>query len=74
MRCAITLQFVGNESKRWPSLPFQKLAEQAFCGSTVATRLNEYLDHVSVLIDSSPQILPLTVDRDEYFVQKPHVS
>ena len=30
--------------------------------------------NVSVLINGPPQILPLTVDRDEYFVQEPRIS
>ncbi len=64
----VTLQFVGDESKRCLPLTFQKLAEQACRGPAVATRLNEDLNDVSVLINGPPQILPLTVDRDEYFV------
>ena len=74
MRGNVTLKFVGDESQRRLSLPLQELAEQSHSGSAVATRLNEDLDHVSVLIDGTPKILSLTIDRDEDFVQEPCVS
>ena len=74
MRGTVTLKFVGDESKRCLSLTFQKLAEQACCGSAVATRLNEDLDHVPVLLNGAPKVLSLVVDRDEYFVQEPRIS
>ena len=41
---------------------------------TAAPRLNEDIDHVSVLIHGTPQILPFTGDRDEDFVREPCIS
>ena len=42
--------------------------------SRVPTRLDENVDHITVLIDRAPQILALSVDRDEEFVQMPRVA
>jgi hypothetical protein len=36
--------------------------------------LDEEIDQVTVLVHGAPQILALTVDRDEDFVQKPRIA
>ena len=36
--------------------------------------MDEKVDQVTVSVHGAPQILALTVDRDENFVQKPHIS
>jgi hypothetical protein len=36
--------------------------------------LNEYVDYIPVLIDGPPEIVALTLDVHEDFVQMPHVS
>jgi hypothetical protein len=36
--------------------------------------LNENVDHVSILVDSPPEIVPLALDIHEELVQVPHVS
>ena len=36
--------------------------------------LDENIDHVAILVDSPPQILSLTLDRHEQFVQVPGVA
>ena len=46
--------------------PFlQKLPEEAFGGSLIATRLDEDIDHVAVLVNRTPEILALALNRDE---------
>ena len=46
--------------------------------STIANRfpsgLNEALDHVAVLVDRTPEMLALAVDRDEDLVKEPRIS
>jgi len=36
--------------------------------------LDENVDHLAILVDSPPQILSLTLDRHEQFVQVPGVA
>jgi hypothetical protein len=40
----------------------------------IAARLQENIYHVSVLVDGAPEILPLTLDFHEEFVQMPNVA
>ncbi len=72
--CTVTLQLFGNQAKRNPPLTSQEFAKEALRCTTVASRLDEDVDHVAVLIDGTPQIVPLTVDRDEHFVQEPGIA
>ena len=70
----VTLQLVCDQAERNLSLPLQELAKEPLRCTTVASRLDEDVDHVAVLIHGPPQILPLSVDRDENFVQEPCIS
>jgi hypothetical protein len=36
--------------------------------------LDENIDHVTILVDSPPQILSLTLDRHEQFLQVPGIA
>ena len=51
------------------SLALQKLAKEAFRRTLISPGLNKEVEHISVLVDRPPEILSLTVDRDEDFVQ-----
>ena len=73
-RCTVALRSFGTQPERCPALTFQEFAKEALRCPTVAPRLDEAVDHVAVLIDSTPQIVPLTVDRDEHFVQEPAIA
>jgi hypothetical protein len=70
----VTLQLVCGQAKQNLSFALQKLSKEAFRCTTVASRLDEEIDHVAVLIDGPPQILSLTVDRDEDLVPAPCIS
>jgi hypothetical protein len=40
----------------------------------IATGLDENINHVTILVDSPPQILSLTLDSHEQFIQVPRVA
>ena len=42
--------------------------------SMILAGLDEQVNQVTVLVHGAPQILALTVDRDEDFVQQPRIS
>ena len=65
MGSTVTLQFIGDQSKRCLSLTIQEFVEQSLRCAAIAPRLDEGVDHVAVLSHGTPEILPLTVDRDE---------
>jgi hypothetical protein len=49
-------------------LALQELAKEPPGCTPIATRLHENLDDIAVLIDSAPEIPPLTLDRHEELV------
>jgi hypothetical protein len=73
-RCLIGPQLVGDQPAAFPFLTFQELAKESFGCTLITTGLHENINHVAILVDSSPQILPLTLDRHEQFVQVPHAA
>ncbi len=74
MRCTVASQLVGDQPPGLASLTFQQLAEEAFSRTPIAARLEQDVDHVAVLIDRTPEILPLPLDCHEEFVQVPGVA
>src|SRR4029453_4913664 len=58
----------------WRSLAFQQFPEEARGGAPIAPGLHEDVDHVAILVDGPPEILLPPLDRDEQFVQVPHIA
>ena len=73
-RSPVAAQLVGDHPPRRTLLALQQLAEQACSRPTVATRLDEDIDDVPILIDGTPAIAPLSLDGDEDLVQVPDVA
>ena len=74
MSSAVASQLVRHQPEGHATLPLQQLAKKAFGCPAVATRLDEDVDDVAILIDGTPEILPLSLDGDEDLVQVPRVS
>ena len=70
----VAAQLVGHAPHGFLSLTVQQSAEESPRRSPVSTRLDENVDHVAVLIHRAPEILALTVDRHEDFIQEPRIS
>ncbi len=69
MRCTVASQLVGDQPPGLASLTFQQLAEEAFSRTPIAARLEQDVDHVAVLIDRTPEILPPPLDGQEGYCQ-----
>ena len=69
----VAAQLVSHETRRFLSLTLQESSKESPRRTPVPTRLDEDIDQVTVLVDRTPQILALTVDRGEDFVQKPRI-
>ena len=52
-------------------LPFQELTEEAHGRTPIPPRLDEDVDHITVLVDGPPDILLPPLNADEQFVQVP---
>ena len=70
----VAAQLVGHEPHGFLSLTLQQSAKETPRCTPVPTGLYEDVDQVTVLIHRAPEILALTVDRDEDFVQEPRIS
>ena len=70
----LTPKLVGDQLPGCLSLMFQHLTKEALSGSTISTLGDHNIDHVSILIDGSPQIEVLTLDGDEEFIDVPDVA
>jgi hypothetical protein len=63
--CSIALQFVGDDHA-WDVLEsFEELPKKASRRVCVPSALDEDIEHVAVLIHGSPQIIPLSTDREK---------
>ena len=56
------------------SLAVQQSSKESFRGVLITVRLNQDVDHIAVLIHGAPEILLLTVDSNEDFVQVPDAA
>ena len=70
----IAAELVGNELPGWFPLMPQHLAKKAFGGFAISPACHQNIDHVSILIHRSPQIVSLALDRDEELVNVPDVA
>ena len=70
----VAAQLVGHEPDRFLSLTLQEFSEESPRRPPVQAGLDEEIDQVPVLIHRAPEILALTVDRDEDFVQEPRIA
>ena len=53
---------------------FQCPTKEAFSGSKISPLGDQNIDHVPILIDGAPQVVTLTLDGDEEFIDVPNVA
>ncbi len=73
-RRRIASQLVGDQPPGHAALTLQQLAEEPFGGFPITARLDENIDHVTILINRTPKILTFASDRDEDLVQVPRIA
>ena len=71
---AVATQLVGHETRRFLALPLQDFPKESPRRTRVPAGLDEEVDQVPVLVHGAPEILALTVNRDEDFVQKLRIA
>lgn len=74
VRCAVTSQLIRYQPPGFACLTVQQPAKEAFGRTLIATGLNKNTDHVAVLVNGAPEILLLTLDIHEEFIQMPNVT
>jgi hypothetical protein len=53
---------------------FEQLAEKLLRRLLIASALHEDVEHMIVLVDSPPQVMPLTLNGEKYLIQVPLVT
>jgi hypothetical protein len=69
----VASQFVGNDPQWFRTLATQQFSKESLSSAVIPMRLNQNVDHVTILIHGAPQILLLAVDSNEYLIQVPVV-
>ena len=64
----IAPQLFGHQTPGFASHTFQESSEEAFGGPLIATGFDQDVNHNPILIDSPPEIVPLTLYDQEDFV------
>jgi hypothetical protein len=72
-RSGVASQFVSNDLQWFGTVPTQEPSKKPFCSALITMRLDQNVNHVTVLIHCAPQILLLAVDSYEDLVQVPVV-
>src|ERR1700687_4755361 len=72
--CCVAAQLVGDDGT-WDVLKaFQQLAKELLAGFLVPAWLHEDIKHVAILVDCTPEILQLAVDREKDFIEMPSLA
>jgi hypothetical protein len=70
----IRAELVGDHPPGWAALLLQKASQQALRRRGVAAGLENFIEHVTILIDSPPEPVLLASDRDHDLIQVPNVA
>ena len=62
VRGGIAPQLVGHQPRGFASLTFQEATEEVFGGPLIAMWLTQNVNHISILIHSAPEIMPLSLN------------
>jgi len=64
-------EILGDHPPGHAAQTFQQLWEEAFSRTPIAARLERDVDHVAVLVNGAPEIVLLTPNVHEDFIQVP---
>jgi len=74
MRDAVASQLVRHDFPGFAMVTFQQPPEKPLGSRFVASCLQKHIDHLSVLIHGSPQVLLPALDLHEHFVDEKSIS
>ena len=70
---AVALQFIRDDDP-WDVLtPFERFVEELLRRVLIATALHQNVEDVVVLVDGTPQVMALPIDRQKHLIQMPFV-
>jgi len=71
---AVTPEAIRDEAVRDTATPLEQFAKEPRGGVAVAAGLEQDVDDIAVLVDGPPEVLTLTANGYEEFVQMPRVA
>ncbi len=74
MRYTIASQLVGHDFSWFTTMTLHKTLEEALSRCTIPPYLQKHIDHFTILIDSSPEVILLAVDLHKGFVDEESVA
>ena len=64
----VTTQLICNDPPRFAAVHSDQALEETLCCPSVPARLQKHIDHLSVLVNSSPQTVLFALNFHEYFI------
>jgi hypothetical protein len=64
----VTAQLICNDPPRFAAVHSDQALEESLSRVAVPARLQKYIDHLTVLVNSSPQIVLFALNFHEYFI------
>ena len=74
MRDSIAPQLVGDYLPGLPSMAPDQSPEEPLCSCTITAGLEKYINHLTILVYGSPQVVLLTVDLHENFIDEEGIT
>ena len=71
---SITTQFVGNDLPRRAAIVSYKAPEETFRRGSITLCLQVDINHLAILVNSTPQVMLLAVDLYEDFIDVESVA
>jgi hypothetical protein len=70
----VSRELVGDDDSRLVANSGDDLLQEPFGGMLITSRLDQDVEHDTVLVDRSPQPVAMTTDADRYFVEMSFVA
>jgi hypothetical protein len=74
VRGVVAAEAIGDKATWHPGIPFQQFTKEPGSCVTIPAGLQQDVDDLAVLVDGPPEILTLTANGHEEFVQMPRVA
>ncbi len=73
LRRPVALQLIGNDDAGHVLEPFEQLAKELLGRLLITPALDQDVEHVVVLANSTPQVMAFAIDREKHLIEMPFV-
>src|SRR5215216_6638180 len=72
--CPIAGQFIGDQHPWHVLTSLEQLAKELLGCSLVTPTLHQNVQHIALLIDSTPEVVEFAIDREEHLIEMPFIT